>query len=91
MAFSVMRNQLSLHAHSYHSILLIVPAISVMAFAGCSSVGGTGETRSAPTMLTEAAAKHGSGAHVTVGPSTYNTETMNFDRPWPFGPESNSQ
>jgi YHS domain-containing protein len=24
-----------------------------------------------------------------LGPSTYNTETMNFEKPWPFGPESN--
>jgi YHS domain-containing protein len=24
-----------------------------------------------------------------IGPSTYNTETRDFERPWPFGPESN--
>jgi YHS domain-containing protein len=24
-----------------------------------------------------------------LGPSTYNTETMDFERPWPFGPQSN--
>ncbi|MBV9491553.1 MAG: hypothetical protein JO069_17825, partial [Verrucomicrobia bacterium] len=26
---------------------------------------------------------------LTLGPSTYNTETMNFESPWPFGQESN--
>ena len=26
---------------------------------------------------------------LTLGPSTYNTETMEFESPWPFGPESN--
>jgi YHS domain-containing protein len=24
-----------------------------------------------------------------IGPSTYNTETRDFEKPWPFGPESN--
>jgi len=26
-----------------------------------------------------------------IGPSTYNTESRGFDRPWPFGPESTQQ
>ncbi|MBW0000044.1 MAG: hypothetical protein JO015_13160 [Verrucomicrobia bacterium] len=26
---------------------------------------------------------------IKLGPGTYNTETMDFEHPWPFGPESN--
>jgi hypothetical protein len=26
-----------------------------------------------------------------IGPRTYNTESGDFERPWPFGPESSQQ
>ena len=26
-----------------------------------------------------------------IGPATYNSETHDFDEPWPFGPESTQQ
>jgi hypothetical protein len=29
--------------------------------------------------------------YVDVGPQTYNTESRNFERQWPFGPESDQQ
>jgi hypothetical protein len=86
-----MKNHLSLYAHSHRSILLTVSAIGLMAFAGCSGVDGTAGNRPTANMLTEEGAKHPDGGHVTIGPRNYNPETLNFDRPWPFGPESNSQ
>lgn len=91
MVFSIMKNQLSLHADSKHSILLIVPSIGLTALAGCSSVEGTAGTRPTLNMLTEAASKHAGGAYLTIGSRNYNPETLNFDRPWPFGPESSLQ
>jgi hypothetical protein len=31
------------------------------------------------------------GGNVNVGPRTYNSKDLSFDRRWPFGPEFNPQ
>jgi hypothetical protein len=31
------------------------------------------------------------GGYVQIEPRRYNPETRGFDRPWPFGPESDAQ
>ena len=86
-----MKIQSFLPTPSYHRFLWLVPAIgSIMAFAEPSSVAATAARHPTVHVLTEAVGKHPARDQVTIGARTYNPETMNFDQPWPFGPESNS-
>ena len=77
--------------NSIRRLLLTVPVICSMAFAACSDVGGTAGTHATVNLQSAAVGKHQTGDNVTIGPRTYNSETQSFDRPWPFGPESNPQ
>ena len=76
---------------NYLRLLTIVPAISLVGLTGCQSVDGTARIRSTANMVSAVPGNHETGENVTIGPSTYNTKNASFDRPWPFGPESNPQ
>jgi hypothetical protein len=66
-----------MNKHVGLTILLIASGFSFMA-TGCSTASGT--------------TKQGrSGGYVQIEPRKYNPETRGFDRPWPFGPESDAQ
>jgi hypothetical protein len=86
-----MKTQESIHSHSIRRLLLLVPAIWTMAFAACSDVAGTAGTHATVHLQTAALGRPQTGDNVTIGPRTYNSEARDFDRPWPFGPESNPQ
>jgi hypothetical protein len=59
-------------------IILIISSVSSLLATGCSTAGST--------------AKQGrAGGYVQIEPRKYNPETRGFDRPWPFGPESDVQ
>jgi hypothetical protein len=59
------------------TILSIASVFSLMA-SGCATASRT--------------TKQGrSGGYVQIEPRRYNAETRGFDRPWPFGPESDAQ
>jgi hypothetical protein len=58
--------------------LLSIASIFSLLTTGCSTAGGT-------TQLSR------SGDYVQIEPRQYNSETRGFDRPWPFGPESDAQ
>jgi len=62
-----------------------------MAFAACSDVAGTPETHQSVNLQSAVLGEPQTDDNVTIGPRTYNSETLNFDRPWPFGPQSNPQ
>jgi hypothetical protein len=79
------------HTHSIRRLLLMVPVISSMAFAACSDVAGTAGTHAAVSFHSAVVGEPRTGDNVTIGLRTYNSETRSFDRPWPFGPESNPQ
>ena len=85
-----MKIQSFLHPGSHRRLLPLVLAIGSLAFAGCASAAGTAGTRPTVNALMQAVGKHPAYDPVTTGPRTYNPETENFDRPWPFGPESNA-
>jgi hypothetical protein len=73
-----MPTNITLNSDTYLRLLLIVPAIGLLALTGCSTAGRTaGQNRT-----------HG---YVQIGARTYNSESRSFDRPWPFGPESDQQ
>jgi hypothetical protein len=58
--------------------LLSIAIVSSLLATSCSTARGT--------------TKQGrSGGYVQIEPRQYNSETRGFDRPWPFGPESNVQ
>src|ERR1700730_12344396 len=61
---------------AYMRLPLMVIAICLLGFTGCSSTGDTG-------------AKDHGGSYLTIGTPTYNTNTGNFESPSPFGAESN--
>jgi hypothetical protein len=87
-----MKTQQSVGANSTRQLLLIVPVICSMAFAACSDMAGTaGGTHATVNLTSAAAGTRQTGDNVTIGPTTYNSETRSFDSPWPFGPESNQQ
>ena len=73
------------------AVVLIVPVTCSMAFAACSDLAG--EAGPHPTVKLQSASVGGpqTGDNVTIGPTTYNSETTSFERPWPFGPEFNPQ
>ena len=84
-----MKNELSVSRNLYLRLLLMVPAICLLEFTGCSSLD-TG-IHSTANLVSAAAGKHEIGDNVNIGPRTYNSKDRSFDRPWPFGPESNPQ
>ena len=85
---SLMKIQSFVQPSSYRRLLLLVPAIGSMGFAGCASVAGTAGSHPTVNVLTAAVGKHPAGDPVTLGPSAYNPGPQNFEPPWPFGPES---
>jgi hypothetical protein len=86
-----MKTQELIYSHAIRRLLLIVPVICTMAFAACSDVAGTAGTHATVNLQTAAVGERQTGDNVTIGPRTYNSEARDFDRPWPFGPESNPQ
>ena len=76
---------------SIRSLVVIVPVICSMAFAACSDVDSTAGTHATVNLRSAAVGKHQPGDNVTIGPSTYNSVSHSFERPWPFGPEFNPQ
>ena len=86
-----MKTQKSIHPNSIRRSLLIVSAICPMAFAACSDVAGRAGTHAAVSFHSAVVGEPRTGDNVTIGLRTYNSETRSFDRPWPFGPESNPQ
>ena len=86
-----MKTRKSIDINCHRRLLLMVPVIFSMAFAGCSDVAGTPEKSQAVNLQSAVAGKPQTGDNVTIGPATYNPESRGFDRPWPFGPESGPQ
>ena len=86
-----MKTQRSIQANSIRRLLLMVPVVCSLAFAACSDVAGTAGTHRAVNLQSAAVGEHETGDNVTIGPRTYDPETRNFDRPWPFGPEGGAQ
>jgi hypothetical protein len=86
-----MKNRKSINANSIHRLLFMSPVICSMAFAACSDIAGTAGTHPNINLLSAVEGKRDTAKNVTIGPRTYNTETRSFDRPWPFGPESDQQ
>jgi hypothetical protein len=86
-----MKTQNSIVNNLIRRLLLIVPVSCSMAFAACSDVAGTAGTHQAVNLQSAVAGKARSGDNVTVGRRTYDSESRGFDRPWPFGPESDQQ
>src|SRR6201987_2696063 len=91
MIFQNMKTQKAIHTNSIRRLLLMVPVICSMAFAACFDVAGTAGTHPTANLQTAAVGEPQTGDDVTIDPRTYNSETREFDRPWPFGPESNLQ
>ena len=86
-----MKTQKSIDTDFRHRLLLVVPVIFSMALAACSDVAGTAGTPQAVNLQSAVIAKPQSSDNVTIGSRTYDPESRNFDRPWPFGPESGAQ
>jgi hypothetical protein len=76
---------------SNRRLLLMVPMICSMALAACSDLADTPGTHQAVNLQSAMIGKPQTSDNVTIGPRTYNPETRNFDRPWPFGPEGGAQ
>jgi hypothetical protein len=77
--------------NSVRRLLLMVPVICSMAFAACSDVVGTAGTHAIVSFQSAAVGKPQTGDNAAIGARTYNSEAQGFERPWPFGPESNPQ
>ena len=86
-----MKTRKSIHIDCHRRLLLMVPVIFSMAFAGCSDVAGTPEKSQAVNLQSAVAGKPQTGDNVTIDPATYNPQSRGFDRPWPFGPEAGPQ
>jgi hypothetical protein len=86
-----MQSNTSIHSHTLCRLVLIVPVIASMAFTACSDVAGTGGTHTTVNLQSATAGGPQTGDNVTIGRRTYDPETKNFDRPWPFGPEGGAQ
>jgi hypothetical protein len=86
-----MKIQQSIHPNSSRRLLLLVPVICSMAFAACSDLAGTAGTHAIVNYQNAAVGGPQTGHNVTIGLTTYNSETQSFERPWPFGPEFNPQ
>jgi hypothetical protein len=66
------------NSDTYLRLLLIVSAVGLLGLTGCSTADRTvGQNRT--------------GGNVQILGRTYNSESRDFDRPWPFGPESSEQ
>jgi hypothetical protein len=91
LVFENMKTQKSIHDNSIRRLLLMVPVTCSMAFAACSDVAGTPGTHQAVNMQSAVVRRPQTGDNITIGPRNYNAETRSFDRPWPFGPESDAQ
>jgi hypothetical protein len=73
-----MPTNITLNKNIYLRLLLMVPAVGLLGFTGCSTADGT--------------VRHDhAGGHVQIAARTYNSESRSFDRPWPFGPESSQE
>ena len=71
--------------------LLIVPVICSTALAACSDVTGTAATHPVVNFQAPTTGENQRTNNVTIGESTYNSETKSFEKAWPFGPEANPQ
>jgi hypothetical protein len=73
-----MPTNIILNSDTYLRLLLIVSVVGLLGLTGCSTTDRTvGQTRT--------------GGNVQILARTYNSESRDFDRPWPFGPESSQQ
>jgi hypothetical protein len=86
-----MKTQNSIPTNANRRLLLMVPVICSLAFAACSDLAGTPGTHQTVNLQSALAGGPQAGDYVTIGSRTYNPETRGFDRPWPFGPESDAQ
>jgi hypothetical protein len=86
-----MKTRKSIHIDGHRQLLLMVPVIFSMAFAGCSDVAGTPGKSQAVNLQSAVTGAPQTGDNVTIGPATYNPQSRGFDRPWPFGPEAGAQ
>lgn len=86
-----MKTQKSIHTKSINPLLLMVPVICSLAFAACSDVDGTTGMQAIVNLRYSTMGTHQTGNNVTIGPSSYNSESHSFEKPWPFGPEFNPQ
>jgi len=67
-----MNNPISINRNPCLRLLLMVPAICLLGFTGCSSIDPP-------------AGKNQTGDYVTIGATAFDSESQSFDRPWPFG------
>jgi len=73
-----MPTNMTLNSDTCLRLLLIVSAVGLLGLTGCSTADRTvGQNRT--------------GGYVQILARTYNSESRDFDRPWPFGPESSEQ
>jgi hypothetical protein len=86
-----MKIQTPIHTNLIRQLLLTFAVMCSMAFAACSHVNGTARTHATVGFQSAVTGKPQTGDNVTIGPRTYNSETVSFDRPWPFGLESSPQ
>jgi hypothetical protein len=86
-----MKTQKSIPTKTNCRLLLLVPVICSMALAACSDFADTPGGHQTVNLQSALAAEPQARDNVTIGPTTYNPETRNFDRPWPFGPEGGAQ
>ncbi len=73
-----MQMNITLNRDTYLHLLLMVGAAGLLGLTGCSTAG-------------RAVGQNRTGGYVQIQSRTYNSESRSFDRPWPFGPESNQQ
>ena len=73
-----MRTIIRPNSRTYLQLLLIAPAIALLAFADSPAANGAERH----------VRKH---SDLQIGSSRYNPEERSFDRPLPFGPESTQQ
>ena len=83
-----MKTRKSIDINCHRRLLLMVPVIFSMAFAGCSDVAGTPGKSQAVNLQSAVVGTAQTGDNLTIGPATYNPQSRGFDRPWPVGPEA---
>ena len=67
-----------IHTAPYLRPMLFISAICILGFTGCAATSDKVEHVR-------------SREYLTIPSREYNPETNGFERPWPFGPESNQQ
>jgi hypothetical protein len=72
-------------------LLLAVPVVCFLSLAACSDVGETTTAHGTVNLQNATVGGHRHADYVTIGPRSYNPEAKDFERPWPFGPESGAQ